>query len=240
MDHKNEVEVEAYALPKRMFNMASQSSPNNGDKENIFDHLQDIQIPKICASEATILIGANAPDVFLQLEVRRANPSQLYAIKTTLGWSLLGNTAEGKKPEKGGREYHISRIEVLQHDEVLDQIVKQFWETEDCLNANSREAAMSIEDKQCLKVLKAGTKIVNGIYEVPMLWKQIDSRLSNNHDMALRGLRSLHKRFLGNPELFEKYKETINTYIKEGCARKMANERCEWCLIQPQDIKAKA
>ena len=42
--------------------------------------------------------------------------------------------------------------------------------------------------------------------------------------MVLRRLRSLHKRFLGNPDLFEKYKETINTYIKKGCARKMTNE----------------
>ena len=76
IDHKNEGEVEAYTLPKRMFNMPSQSLPTNGDNQNIFDHLQDIQIAKICASEMTILIGANAPDVFLQLEVRRCNPSQ--------------------------------------------------------------------------------------------------------------------------------------------------------------------
>ena len=40
--------------------------------------------------------------------------------------------------------------------------------------------------------------------------------------MALRRLRSFHEWFLGNPDLFEKYKET-NTYIK-GYARKMAKE----------------
>ena len=107
---------------------------------------------------------------------------------------------------------------------MLDQIVKRFWKTEDCRNANSRETAMSIEDKQCLKVLEAGTKIVNGRYKVPMLWKQIDSRLPNNHEMAMRRLRSLHKQFRENPDLFEKYRETRNTYIKEGYARKMTKE----------------
>ena len=70
--------------------------------------------------------------------------------------------------------------------------------------------------------VRSRTKIVNGKYEVPMLWKQINSRLPNNHEMVLR--RSLHKRFLRNPSLFEKYKETINTYIKEGYARKMTKE----------------
>ena len=55
MDRKNEVEVEAYTLPKKMFNMPSQSSTTNGDNQNTFDHLQYIQIPKLCASEVTIL-----------------------------------------------------------------------------------------------------------------------------------------------------------------------------------------
>ena len=69
IDHKNEVEVEAYTLFKRIFNMPSQSSPTNGDNQNTVDHLLDIQIPKICASEATILIKC------LHLEKRRGKPS---------------------------------------------------------------------------------------------------------------------------------------------------------------------
>ena len=80
--------------------MPSQSSPTNGDNQNTFDHLQDIQIPKICVLEVTILIRANALDVFLQLEVRKGNPSQPYVIKTILGWSLLGNTTERERPQK--------------------------------------------------------------------------------------------------------------------------------------------
>ena len=80
MYHKNEVEVEAYKLPERMFNMSSQSSPTNGDNQNTFDHYQDIHISNICASEVTILIGANALDVFLQLEVRRGNKYGVHCI----------------------------------------------------------------------------------------------------------------------------------------------------------------
>ena len=101
---------------------------------------------------------------------------------------------------------------------MLDQTVKKFLETKDCLNGNSGETAMSIGDKQCLKVLEIGTKIVNGKYEVPILWKQIDSSLLNNHEIALRRLTFHHKQFLGNPDLFEKYKETTNTCIKQGYA----------------------
>ena len=134
--------------------MPSQSSPTNGESQNTFDCLQDVQIPKICVPEVTILIGVNASDVFLQREVRRGNPNQPYAIKIILGWSLLGNTTKKEKPQKGGRECHKNRLEVLQHDEMLDQIIKRLWETINCLNAHSKETATSIEDKECLKVLE--------------------------------------------------------------------------------------
>ena len=68
--------------------------------------------------------GANDPDVFLQLKLRRGKPSQPYAVKTILGWFLLANITKTEKTQKGGDEYHKNRIEVLQHDEMLDQIVK--------------------------------------------------------------------------------------------------------------------
>ena len=68
--------------------------------------------------------GPNAPDVFLQLKLRRGKPSQPYAVKTILGWSLLESINKSEKPQKGGEEYHKNRIEVLQHDEMLDEIVR--------------------------------------------------------------------------------------------------------------------
>ena len=68
--------------------------------------------------------GANASNVFLQLKLRRGQPSQPYAVKKILGQFLLGNITKTEKKQKGGEEYHKNRIEVLQHDEMLDQIVK--------------------------------------------------------------------------------------------------------------------
>ena len=45
-------------------------------------------------------------------------------LKNILGQFLLGNITKTEKQQKGGKEYHKNRIEVLQHDEMLDQIVK--------------------------------------------------------------------------------------------------------------------
>ena len=61
----HKVEVQGYTLSKRMFSITSQTSATNGDNQNTFDYLPDIQIPKICVSEVTVLIGPNGPDVFL-------------------------------------------------------------------------------------------------------------------------------------------------------------------------------
>ena len=57
-----------------------------------------------------------------------------------------------------------------------------------------------------------------------MLWKQTNSEFPDNRETALRRLKLLHKRFQKSPELFEKYNESIQTYVKEGYARKMSKE----------------
>ena len=59
--------------------------------------------------------------IFLQLEVRMRNPSQPYPFKAILRWSLPGDTTKKEKPQKGGMGYYINRIELLQHDEMLEK-----------------------------------------------------------------------------------------------------------------------
>ena len=158
MIKKNELQIEALTLPKRMFNMPSQGSLDLTGNSDQLEHLQDLQIPKINASDVTILIGANAPDAFLQVDLRKGQPNEPYALKTMLGWSLLGNITknEGNKVDT---RYCINHFENIRKTmKMMHQIVKRFWETEDCFNVDSRETAMSIEDKECLRVLEAETK----------------------------------------------------------------------------------
>ena len=60
-----------------------------------------------------------------------------------------------------------------------------------------------------------------------MLWKKRNQKLLNNYEAALRRLKPLQRRLQRNPELLNKYKQTIYNYIKQGYARKLTEEERE-------------
>ena len=75
---------------------------------------------------------------------------------------------------------------------------------------------MSQEDKQRLNSLIEETKLIEGKYQEPMLWKKGNQKLRNNYEAALRRLKPLQRRLQRIPKLFNKYKQTIDNYFKQG------------------------
>ena len=106
----------------------------------------------------------NAPEAFIQSEVRTGLPNEPYAIKTALEWSLLANLTNKNEANNTNSKLFINRLDITARNETLHQLVKNFWETEDYFSTNSREVAMSQEDKQCLNRLIEGTKLVEAKY----------------------------------------------------------------------------
>ena len=120
----------------------------------------------------TRLIGANAPEAFIQSEVRKRLPNEPYAIKTALGWSLSGNITNKNEINNTNSNLPTNSLDLITRDETLHQLVKNPWETEDYLSTNTREVAMDQKDQQRLNSLIEETKLVEGKYQVPMLWKR--------------------------------------------------------------------
>ena len=67
---------------------------------------------------------------------------------------------------------------------VLHQQVERFWATEKHGFVNTGECADSVEDREALKSLKRTTSLVNGKYEVGLLWKNENPHLPNNRALA--------------------------------------------------------
>ena len=65
---------------------------------NTWSHLKGLHLPKL-SSAVRLLIGMDNPQLFWTLEKRRGEPGQPFAVRTRLGWSLVGavtTTVEGK------------------------------------------------------------------------------------------------------------------------------------------------
>ena len=59
---------------------------------NVWSHLQDITLPTIDTEtcDVQLLIGSDVPEVFWNLEERRGGRKDPYAVKSVLGWTVIG------------------------------------------------------------------------------------------------------------------------------------------------------
>ena len=101
--------------------------------------------------------------------------------------------------------------------DLLLQQVEKFRETDFGGSISDTTTSMSVEDKKALKVMESTVEMVNGQYQVALPWRH----LSNNRLMAERGLHSLKRRLLKDRDLLDKYKASINDYVKKGYASRV-------------------
>ena len=125
MKEENELHISPITLPKNMFNMPAQSILGE-ERINQLEYLQGIKIHNVSDSDITILIGKNAPEAFIQSEVRKGLPNEPYAIKTALGCSLLGNITNKNETNNTNSKLPINHLDVTTRDEALHQLVKSF------------------------------------------------------------------------------------------------------------------
>lgn len=78
-----------------------------------------------------------------------------------------------------------------------------------------------------MQVIEDTTRLVDGRYEVGMLWKKDERWFPNNLVMARQRLESLRRRLTksGNEEMAIKYRELMDSYIRSGFARKLSEKK---------------
>ena len=223
-NHKEEQEFEiqpVFSLSKQLFNMPSQTKLPVNMQKYFNNSNEEITFPSVKSKDIMLLIGANAPELFIQLEVIKGSPGQPMAIRSPLGWTLFGKTTTNIERYE---PFAVNVVRINENDNQLDMMVKRFWENEECLINNDREIALSQTDKRCLQKLEEQTKLVDGKYTVPMLWKENANYLPDNQAVATRRYNLLCKRFAKDSTLLRQYKERMQSYIENDYARKMTAE----------------
>ena len=132
-------------------------------------HLKDLKIPDVEDNQVTILIGANVPEAQVHEECRRGRSGEPYAVRTVLGWAVLGpvNVANSSSSQ-------VANVNFVKYgDELSDQQMRQFLRLNDIDMNRSSKKAMSVEDQEALKRMENSVQIVDGHYEIGMLWKSV-------------------------------------------------------------------
>ena len=76
----------------------------------------------------------------------------------------------------------------------------------------------SINDERAQRILDSTCTLVDGHYQVGLLWSSDESRVPDNYVMAKNRLNILGKRLKASPEVREKYREKVQEMLDEGHA----------------------
>ena len=202
-------------------NASSRSIPSEKDARQ-WPHLQDIKLPSISEKEVRLIIGTNVPDAFRVLEERRGNRGEPYAIRTPLGWTLMG-----PMERSDGESCHLN-VNFVRSSEALREVddclvhqLERFWEVENAGVISESRLSMSVEDKRALAIMEQSVKLEDGHYQIVLPWRRYPPFLPYNRFMAERRLQSLKNRLLLDGELLENYKPTMEKYLTMGHARRV-------------------
>ena len=185
-------------------------------------HLHDVPFPEVERQKISLIIGTNVPEVFVPLEVRHGSPNDPIAIRSCLGFAVLGRTGERATQQR----HNVHHIHTSTNDVSLHQQVELFWETES-LGTTKPYKSMPVEDRYAERIINSTISKSNDHYSMGLLWKHDPPDLPFNRAMAEIHLRHLKQCLERDKDLHEKYRSVIDGYIAKGHARKLTKEQAE-------------
>ena len=195
-------------------------SPNpslSTDELKAWPHLQNISFP-VVQGEVLLLIGLNAPEAFWVAEERRGATDQPYAVRTTLGWSIVGPKFIGNQ------ESSVSVNFVSTSEQLINSQIECLWRLDRVPSRQSYDTSMSKEDRYALQLLQNSKSVVDGHYQVALPWRPGAPRLKNNYEQARVRLSYLKRRLMKDSSLKSRYVDAVSSYISQGHAEQVEPE----------------
>ncbi|KAJ8372650.1 hypothetical protein AAFF_G00280660 [Aldrovandia affinis] len=162
-----------------------------------------------------LLIGYDCARALKPTEVISGEVSDPYAVKTELGWSIVGSkTAQASSKDVTG---FCHRVAVKELPPITPASVIKALET-DFLDTNTRENNVSQEDIQFLQQLNGNIHHnEKGHLEMPLPFRQ-RPQLPNNKYLAVVRARHLKRKLEKNPKYKEDYVKFMDGVFKDGDA----------------------
>ena len=199
-----------------------------------WNHLKDIELPIFDRSRVDILLGMNVPVVHWVMDRRTAGSRDPYAIKTPLGWTILG-------PIGVNNGVNVCQVNINKVDIKEKRLYKQ-----DFSDVPSSRLADYALDKVAVQEAQSTLKFPEGHYDIVPSWREGLPLLLTNYPLAVRRLLRLHKKLPKNPKLHCAYDAAVQVRPLYNYAESVA-ESCDdtsdcWCLphhsvLHPRELK---
>ena len=101
--------------------------------------LQGLKLPAVRAQKVQLLIGVDNPKVFWNLDERHGRKGDPFAVRTILGWSLLGSTV-------GNSNHNLNVNFVKKTNDLLQKQVECLWKLDNVPTLSCLGVGMSKND----------------------------------------------------------------------------------------------
>ncbi|XP_064464686.1 uncharacterized protein LOC135375989 [Ornithodoros turicata] len=188
--------------------------------EHVADVVSFPGIPQV--KGISVLIGSDQMWKLLKGEIQRYGPNdEIVAINSKLGWTFQGPTTERSLIARQACNYvSVLRVSTLSEDLRCDQLLERFCSLEGVGIVHEDESP-SAEGHAVLEEFEKTLKMRDGRYEVQLPWKQTDSPLNDNFEIAKTRLKKLVFRLNKDRHLIEEYDKVIRGYLLSGYAEEV-------------------
>ncbi|XP_053406602.1 uncharacterized protein LOC128559321 [Mercenaria mercenaria] len=196
--------------------VSTRSAAKNADIRDL-PYLSKIETPEIDSSSVMLLIGTDAPQAHIPLEVRSGRHDQPYAIKTQLGWAVRGPVTDTTTQKSANVNFQQSA------DVLLQQQLEKMWTTDFDDKVKVERNSMSLEDKKALNTMNSSLRYENGHYKLKLPWRDEKAVMPNNLTLAHARLEHLKRKLARDQELHKMYTASVTDYIQKGHAQEVTH-----------------
>ena len=191
--------------------------------QNKYPQLAPIKPTQYTYKDVEVIIGQDYYHAVRPIEFILGDDKNLpCSVRLPIGWVISG-------PLPPSVNSTSSCFKCVVEDSSLTDQIKSWYELES-YGAFKQVDARSAADKRALSILNSETVHNGERYIVPMLWIDSNVILPNNYYSSLAQFKTLERRLSKDPELRERYAETIREDIRKGYV----------VTVEPHDLRKRS
>ena len=163
-----------------------------------WQYLNEIIVPELRDERIGILIGCDCPQAMEPWEVIHSQDGGPYALKTILGWTVVGPRSP-RKPLRSSKKVNRTKVSII--DEIEKLLVSMH--NSDFVEKSDGEPTLSREDRLWEEKVNTSIKIVSGRHQIGLPFRDSIVRLPNNRKLAERRAKGLKRFIKKNPDMHD-------------------------------------
>ncbi len=189
-------------------------------EKNRWRHLADLSLQNFNSDDVGLLIGVNVIEAMVQLAFKKPEEADApLAILTPFGWTVMGPVP---LPLAAADTYVEHQAEVEEHN-----ILPVHWLTNVFATSLERKEFFHNQEAEAWNILRSSIRMVNGHYELPLLWKSKSPDLPDNRSSALKSFFANESRCLRDPAYKKLFIELMDIYEKQGFSKRLSQSELQ-------------